>query len=75
MEKGLVMHERLWTFLFGISLVVLGGCGTVTAINFIAAGDNGSGFLQDLAVCVMGLGVGGAVLLCVLSRRILNRLS
>ena len=73
MEKGLVMHERLWTFLFGISLVVLGGCGTVTAINFIAAGDNGSGFLPDMAVRVMDLVECAALFLCVFSRIKQNR--
>lgn len=68
MEKGLVMHERLWTALFAVSLIIMGGCGAVTGINFIVAGNGGSGFLPDTAVRVMGIVECAAIFLCVFSR-------
>lgn len=61
------MHERLWTALFAVSLIVMGGCGAVTGINFIVAG-NGSGFLPDIAIRVMGIVECAAIFLCVFSR-------
>lgn len=61
------MHERFWGILYAVSLMVLGFCGMVTAINFIVA-DNGSGFLPDTAVKVMGITQCAALVLLVFSR-------
>ncbi|MGN1339894.1 MAG: hypothetical protein ACI4WS_06345 [Oscillospiraceae bacterium] len=66
------MNERFWTFLFGISLIALVGCGTVTAIHFIAA-DSGGGFLPDTALRVMGIVECAALFLLVFSRIKQNR--
>lgn len=61
------MKQRLWGILYAVSLIVLGGCGMVTAINFIVA-DNGSGFLPDTAVRIMGIVQCAALVLLVFSR-------
>lgn len=55
MEKGFVMHERLWSALYAVSLIVMGVCAAVTGINYIIAGDGGQGFLPDMAVRIMGI--------------------
>lgn len=73
MEKGYVMHDRLWSVLFVVSLIVMGGCATLTGINYIAARQDGSGFLPDIAVRVMGLVQCAAIFLCVFSRIKQNR--
>lgn len=73
MEKGFVMHDRLWTALFAVSLIVMGGCATLTGINYFTAGEDGNGFLPDIAVRVMGFVQCGAIFLCVFSRIKQNR--
>lgn len=72
LEMDMIMSERFWTFLFGISLIGLGGCGTVTAIHFIAE-NSGGGFLPDAAIKVMGIVECAALFLLVFSRIKQNR--
>lgn len=62
------MHDRIWSVLFAVSLIVMGVCGTLTGINYIVAGDDGAGFLPDIAVRAMGIASGAGLFLCVFSR-------
>lgn len=62
------MQERLWTVLFVVSLIVIGGCGTLNGVNYIVAGNSGSGFLPDMAIRVIGIAECAALFLCAFSR-------
>ncbi len=61
------MQEKLWGILYAVSLIVLGGCVIVIAIDSIVA-ESGSGFLPDQAVKVMGIVQCAALILLVFSR-------